>query len=239
MAPENSLPAFGAAVALGAEEIELDLWSSKDGVIVSIHDPVLDRVSTGSGYVWEHTFEELRQYDFGIKNGPGFEGMKIPAFEDILKKFACQVVMNVHVKSNSDTEPMNETDLIEIIRLIRAFDCADWCYFMSGNPAILAQMQRLAPDICRCAGATGDPDDKDLVEKALKYGAKKIQLFKPHFKKYPADYIAKAVEKAHANGIRVNIFWSDDPGEAKEFLRLGCDTILSNDYQRVAAAVKE
>ena len=35
VAPENSMPAFGAAVALGAEEIEFDIWSTKDGVLVS------------------------------------------------------------------------------------------------------------------------------------------------------------------------------------------------------------
>ena len=43
VAPENSMPAFGAAVALGAEEIEFDLWSTKDGVLVSCHDETLER----------------------------------------------------------------------------------------------------------------------------------------------------------------------------------------------------
>ena len=38
IAPENSMPAFGAAVAMGAEEIEFDLWYTKDGEIVSIFD---------------------------------------------------------------------------------------------------------------------------------------------------------------------------------------------------------
>ncbi|MBQ9117385.1 MAG: hypothetical protein IJY04_10205, partial [Clostridia bacterium] len=55
VAPENSLPAFGAAVALGVQEIEFDLWETKDGEIVSIHDSSLDRVSDGTGYVWDYT----------------------------------------------------------------------------------------------------------------------------------------------------------------------------------------
>ena len=53
IAPENSMPAFGAAVAMGAEEIELDLWPTADGEIVSCHDGTLDRVSTGSGRLSE------------------------------------------------------------------------------------------------------------------------------------------------------------------------------------------
>lgn len=47
IAPENSIPAFGAAVALGTDEIEFNLWITKDGKIVSRHDCSLERVSTG------------------------------------------------------------------------------------------------------------------------------------------------------------------------------------------------
>ncbi|MBE6611138.1 MAG: hypothetical protein E7632_01485, partial [Ruminococcaceae bacterium] len=75
IAPENSLPAYGAAIGLGAEEIEFDLWAAKDGTIVSIHDPVLDRVSDGKGNVWNYTYEELLAYDFGIRHGEAFKGM--------------------------------------------------------------------------------------------------------------------------------------------------------------------
>lgn len=59
VAPENSMPAFGAVVALGASEIEFDIWATKDRQLVSIHDPTLDRVSNGSGSVWEYTYDEL------------------------------------------------------------------------------------------------------------------------------------------------------------------------------------
>ena len=56
--PENTLPAFGAAIALGADEIEFDLWETADGVPVAIHDPKLDRVSNGTGVVRE----KIRRY---------------------------------------------------------------------------------------------------------------------------------------------------------------------------------
>lgn len=47
------------------------------------------------------------------------------------------------------------------------------------------------------------------------------------------------IDKTHANGIKCNIFWSDDPEETKEFLEMGIDTILTNDYNIVSQAVKE
>ena len=53
VAPENSLAAFGAAIALGAPEIELDIRFSKDGIPVVAHDSRLERVSNGSGIIEE------------------------------------------------------------------------------------------------------------------------------------------------------------------------------------------
>ena len=44
IAPENTMPAFAAAIALGAEEIEFDLWATKDGELVTAHDSKLERV---------------------------------------------------------------------------------------------------------------------------------------------------------------------------------------------------
>ncbi|MBR2948400.1 MAG: hypothetical protein IKC46_00910 [Lachnospiraceae bacterium] len=234
IAPENSLPAFGAAVALGAHEIEFDLWASKDGEIISLHDDCLDRVSTGSGFIYDLTYEELKQFDFGIKHGTEFEGLGVLRLEELLEKLAGHTVMNVHIKHVNDTDPLPEATLQKIIDHIDRYDCRKWCYFMSGNPAILEQLQRLAPDIDRCAGADGNAPCEDLVDKALKYGCTKIQLFKPFFGHNEPDYLEKAVAKAHANGIRCNIFWSDDPEETKRYLEMGIDTILTNDFQRNA-----
>ncbi len=76
VAPENSLPAFGAAVALGAQEIEFDLWETLDGEIVSMHDDTLDRISDGYGKVYQKRFEELTVLDFGGKFSKGFEGLR-------------------------------------------------------------------------------------------------------------------------------------------------------------------
>ena len=128
IAPENSMPAFGAAIALGAQEIEFDLWPSSDGEIVSCPDVTLDRVSNGMGKIYEHTYEELSCLDFGFKFGKKFKGLSIIKFEDILRKFAGQVIMNVHVKSldgSYDHEIMRK-----IVANIRKYDCANHVYFM-------------------------------------------------------------------------------------------------------------
>ncbi|MBO4262240.1 MAG: hypothetical protein J5903_00455, partial [Clostridia bacterium] len=72
VAPESSMAAFGAAVALGAEEIEFGIRATKDGVLVSCHDDTLERVSDGTGKIYEKTYAELQKLDFGEKSGEKF-----------------------------------------------------------------------------------------------------------------------------------------------------------------------
>ncbi len=230
VAPENSMPAFGAAVALGAEEIEFDLWSTKDGVLVSCHDSTLDRVSNGSGKIYEHTYAELAALDFGVKHGEKFKGLKIPTFEEILQKFAGRVIMNIHVKIwDSDFEdPMME----QIVSLIRKYDCERHVYFMTTNDRIIAQAMQYAPDIGLCVGWDGNKDPMSIVDRAIALGAKKVQLFKPYFNQ-------ESVDRAHAHGIRCNVFWADDPDEARRYLQMGIDTVLTNDYLTVYNAVRD
>jgi glycerophosphoryl diester phosphodiesterase len=59
--PENSLLAFrNAAEVLGADFLEFDVHVSRDGEVMVIHDPTLDRTTDGRGPVRERTLAELR-----------------------------------------------------------------------------------------------------------------------------------------------------------------------------------
>ncbi len=228
VAPENSMPAFGAAVAMGAEEIEFDLWYTKDGEIVSLHDSTLDRVSDGHGNIYDKNFDELTDLDFGSVFSETYKGLKIVKFEDILKKFACHVIMNIHIKPDAN-EPYDPALFRKIVALIDRYDCRKYVYFMIANDQLLKLAQEIAPDIPRVVGFDGHPEH--MVDRALRYGCKKIQLFKPYFDQ-------TLIDRAHENGILCNVFWSDDPEETKKFLDMGIDTILTNDYNRVSQAVE-
>ncbi len=227
VAPENSMPAFGAAVALGASEIEFDLWPTKDGEIVSCHDATLDRVSNGSGKLFDHTYAELEALDFGVKFGERFKGLRIVKFEDILKKFAGHTVMNIHVKTLSDSYDVDA--MKKIVSLIRKYDCEKHVYFMISHDGVIKQFKEYAPDIAMCVGHLGSRA-WEIVERAIELGAQKVQLFKPYFNR-------ETVKKAHANGIKCNVFYADDIDEAREYLDMGIDTILTNDYLKISTAL--
>lgn len=98
-APENTLPAFALAVALGAQEIELDLWPSRDGDLVVCHDPKVDRVSDGAGLITELTTRQIKALDAGSWFSPAFKGTKIPLFEEVLDLVGGRTIINIHIKS--------------------------------------------------------------------------------------------------------------------------------------------
>ncbi|MBQ4298192.1 MAG: hypothetical protein II771_07845 [Clostridia bacterium] len=231
VAPENSMPAFGAAVALGADEIEFDLWPSADGEVVSTHDARLGRVSDGEGMVWEKTVGELKTLDFGAKFSEAFTGLRIPTFEEILRAFSRRTVMNIHIKTSAEPSFILRGEWLDrIVSLVRRYGCEKHMYFMSGDDAVLAYLQKTAPDLPRCCGY-GKNRAEDQVTRGLRYGCTKIQLFLDRF-------TPELIARAHGNGMKVTAFFADTAEKAKWYLDQGADTILTNDYLRVSGYVK-
>ena len=229
IAPGNSMPAFGAAIAMGAEEIMIELWPTKDNVLVACHNSELDRVSNGHGKIYEKTYEELLKLDFGGKYSEKFRGLKISSFEEILQKFAGRVIMNIHVKF-WDFEGL-ESMIKEVVRLIQKYDAQNHVYIMASNDEVIRKITEYAPNIPLCVGWDGNKEPLSLVERAIELKAGKIQLVKPYFNQ-------ETIRKAHAYGIRCNVDWSDDPEETRHFLEMGIDTILTNDFHLISRVIK-
>ena len=230
IAPENSLPAFGAAIALGADEIEFDLRLTADGEVISLHDARLERISDGEGPAEKKTLAELQQLDFGSRFGETFRGLKVLRFEEILRKFACHTVMNVHLKTKTYTSAARRELVGKAAALIRKYDCEKYCYFMISEAETLRMAAEIAPEIPLCQGAGDEP--WQIVEKAIQNGCVKVQLFKPYFDQ-------AMIDRARAAGLKVNIFWSDDPEEARSFFAMGADTVLTNDYLSVSKVLNK
>jgi glycerophosphoryl diester phosphodiesterase len=82
-APENSIQSLKWAARLGVDIVEFDLKKTKDGKLVVMHDPTLNRTTTGSGPVSDHTLEELRNLKLRAGTGhPTEQG--IPTFVEEL-----------------------------------------------------------------------------------------------------------------------------------------------------------
>ena len=90
--PENTMPAFIAAIEEGYDIIELDVSPTRDLHFVLLHDATLNRTGRnpdGSELaepikITDLTYEEALAYDFGIWFSAKFRGTKIPLFDDVL-----------------------------------------------------------------------------------------------------------------------------------------------------------
>ncbi|MBN2883853.1 MAG: hypothetical protein JXN10_10010, partial [Clostridia bacterium] len=83
LVPENTLPAFSTALALGADEIEFDVRLTKDNKMIVCHDGTVDRVSNGTGNVSDLTFAEMRSLNAG--HYMGWQNIVFPTPEEVFK----------------------------------------------------------------------------------------------------------------------------------------------------------
>jgi glycerophosphoryl diester phosphodiesterase len=81
--PENSLLAFRNAAALGVAYLELDVHLTRDREAVVIHDPTLDRTTTGTGAVRDRTLAELKS--LRLKDAAGaITGELVPTLDEVV-----------------------------------------------------------------------------------------------------------------------------------------------------------
>jgi glycerophosphoryl diester phosphodiesterase len=115
-APENTVPAFVLAVQQGAHFVEFDLQRTKDGVIVCLHDPTLERttdvarifpdrarVAPGQDtrphwWLEDFTLAELRRLDAGAWFDPQFEGTRIPTFAETIEALRGRAGLFIELK---------------------------------------------------------------------------------------------------------------------------------------------
>ena len=84
--PENTMLAFTAALAAGADGLEGDLHLTSDGVIVLMHDDTLDRTTNCTGRVDAHTLAQLASCNaaFTTVFGDKYGFVPIPTFAEVV-----------------------------------------------------------------------------------------------------------------------------------------------------------
>ena len=94
--PENSLDGFERTRALGIEGVEFDVHIARDGELVVIHDPTLDRTTEGQGPVADRTAAELAATKLRDGGGAG-----VPTLDQVLDVFAGSGV-ELHIEIKTD-----------------------------------------------------------------------------------------------------------------------------------------
>lgn len=231
VAPENSMAAFGSAVALGADEIGLDVRLTKDGILVVCSQDDIKRISDGDGKISEQTYSQLSRYDFGIKFDDKFARIRITAFSKVLQKFASRTIMNVRLKISDNKN--DETMIKQALSLVKEYDCENHVYFTSNNDDFIKKIKRYAPKIHVCLEDDGENSDMlSVIKRAINLNVSKIQIS-------AANFNAEAIKEAHEHDIRCNLIYTDNPDDARKYIEKGADTVITNNFLPVYNAVKD
>ena len=137
---ENSLEGFRRTLALGVDGVELDVHLSRDGELVVIHDPTLDRTTAGRGAVHDGSTAELAATP--LRDTPR-EG--VPRFEEVLDVLQRGAV-ELHIEIKTDVAGRAYAGLEErLLATIRQRGLADLSIVTCFVPEILETVRRRAP----------------------------------------------------------------------------------------------
>ncbi|HKB04431.1 MAG TPA: glycerophosphodiester phosphodiesterase [Gemmataceae bacterium] len=104
-APENTLAAVRLAWEQGADAVEFDVYLSKDGKIVVMHDRDTRRTAGVDKRVVDQTLDELRALDVGKWKDPKFAGEKIPTLAEVLAPTPAGKRVFIEVKCGPEIVP--------------------------------------------------------------------------------------------------------------------------------------
>ncbi len=115
--PEHSIPAYDAAVAWGAQALEISTSSTADGVLICMHDLTYDRTTTGTGTIHDQPSSVLSH--IGIRQPQlGARWMRqplpaVPLLEEVLQRYGGKAVLCI--------EPKRDADYRAVIRLVERY----------------------------------------------------------------------------------------------------------------------
>ena len=91
---ENSLEAIDNAAKMGVDIVEIDVQRTKDGQLILMHDPTLDRTTTGKGNIKDTTLAYIRTLH--LKNGCNIRTIhRVPTLEEALIHAKGKVMLNL------------------------------------------------------------------------------------------------------------------------------------------------
>ncbi len=221
-APENTLAAFRNAVKLGVPWIELDVHLTRDAVPVVIHDPTLDRTTSGSGPVKEWLFKDLRALDAGSWFAAEFAGERLPTLPEVVELTGpSSTRLNIEIKGGPRIRELTR----KVAGILRDAGKAEEYLVSSFSLEALEVMRQESPETLLAVIGDGPK----ILSQARQAG---IPWIHAHWPTATPDLVAAA----HAAGLRVNIWTMDAPEQFGRWARIGVDKICTNRPARLMAA---
>ncbi len=220
---ENSWTSFSHARDLGYRYIETDVNASSDGVVLTLHDPYLDRVTERSGLVRDLPWRELATIRLNGAEG----GEVIPRLDELLAAWP-EMRWNIDAKHDSVVEP-----LIETLRQTGAIDRV--CVTSFSDRRLIRIRRALGPELCTALGPAGVSSLRassvlpltlsvPAAAPLARFGAVQVPLRKGWMPLVDRRLVAAA----HRAGLQVHVWTIDDETTMARLLDLGVDGIMTD-----------
>jgi len=202
--PENTLRSVKRALEMGADMVEVDVHTSRDGHIVVIHDAKVERTTNGKGYVKDLTLKELRNLDAGL-------GEKIPTLEEIVELMRGKAQLVIEIKVPRTEE--------KVLGIIKEGGLRNNVLIASFYHPTVKHVKELDSNI-----KTGIIISSRPVKPAqLVLNANSDVLFPRYV------YVDKEmVREVHKNDLAVYPWTIDDPDEMRSLIEMDVDGIVTN-----------
>lgn len=225
--PENTMLAFQkVAEETVADGIELDIQLTKDGEIVIMHDEMLDRTTNGSGWLKDHTLEELKMLSVGVNVKGFFPRQTIPTLREYFTWLkSTKLITNIELKTSYfEYEGIEE----KLIAMVKEFGLEDQIWYSSFNHYTVARIKKLMPE-AKC-GLLTDTWLMNIGEYAASQGAASVNA-----RTYFCSKEGVAAE-LHAHNIALQAWTPNDAEMMQELVDAGVDVLITN-YPDIAAKV--
>ena len=220
---ENTLPAFAAAAAEGAEAIELDVRLCAGGEVVVAHDPTLARITEGADprAIADLAWSELARVEL-----PG--GARVPRLAEVLA-FAREQHLPVNVEVKHDA-PSRPALVRAVARLLGGWDPKHPLLLSSFDPAVVAGLALLVPRVPRVILVHRTRWHGVHAATSVPLGAAAVHLERTLTR-------PELVAALRARGLLVNVWTVNDPAEARDLAALGVDGLITDAPGEIRAAL--
>lgn len=225
--PENSLLAFRNAVALGVDLLELDVHLTADDAVVVLHDPTLERTTTGRGAVRETRLADLAAVRLRGANGLPTEE-PIPTLAQVLDIVAGAAGVGLLLEIKVDPAGLRYPGVEEAtLTLVKARGLLERTRIMAFQADTIRRVRELEP-----AARTVMLVSRGRTERERVNPAEAVRLTQAA----GAGWLginhrlldAEVVAAAHGVGIRVAAWTVNQEPDIRRALDLGVDVVISD-----------
>ena len=159
--PENTLAAYQKAIDLGCDFVEVDIRTTRDGELVSIHNATVEAYAPGNtGKVKAMTLAELQALDIGSRVGPEWKDERIPKMDDVFALCKDKIGIYLDVKY---------ADTAQLLAMVRKHGMELQCLWYAGPK----QLKKVAADCPECLPMP-DPGPEKMLAKMLERHRPKV-----------------------------------------------------------------